>query len=39
VSAALSELLCSGGTDRLEPPENMPLTGENRVNGNEITLC
>ena len=43
VSAALSQRLvsqrlCAGGTGRLEGRGNMPLTGQNRVNGNEITL-
>jgi len=39
VSAALSQRLCAGGTDRLEEFQKLSLTGENRVNGNEITLC
>ena len=39
VSAALSQRICPGGTDRMEELQKHALTGENRVNGNEITLC
>jgi hypothetical protein len=39
VSAALSQRLCAGGINRLEESQKHALTGENRVNGNEITLC
>jgi hypothetical protein len=39
VSVALSRRLCAGGTDRLEELQKHAPTGENRVNGNEITLC
>jgi hypothetical protein len=39
VSAALSQRLCAGGIDRMEEFQKHALTGENRANGNEITLC
>jgi hypothetical protein len=39
VSVALSQRICAGGTDRMEKLQKHALTGENRVNGNQITLC
>jgi hypothetical protein len=39
VSVTLSQLICAGGTDRMKEFQKHALTGENRVNGNEITLC
>jgi hypothetical protein len=38
VSAALSQPIYAGGTDRVEEFQKHALTGEKRVNGNEITL-
>ena len=38
-SSTLSQPICAAGTDRVDEFQKHALTGENRVNGNEITLC
>ena len=39
VSVTLSQRICASGTDPLKEYQKHALTGENRVNGNAITLC